>query len=644
MVKRSGNKRGRSGLKQVFLAGCCVTMAGIGPAWSASVSAPGTLSDVLRPPVVPVQDNTQEQPVADAPPADTSEEPVSANDLKAAINAIKERLARQQEGRATTGTSELAAELKNARQTIADLTESLSRLRGERDSILAEMKSLTDELGKRDDRIAGLQGDLAAASTDAKNRISGIEGELATTRAERDSLRGEAAESGRRLENALSEIAELTETVQQARADRDSVEQSLKEARDLATSELTTRDTALADAQSRLADLEAQLSARLGEQDQLNTQLANVRTSLAEQTTAAELKTEEANGLAAQLAERNAQLEERSQQLEQAESRSAELLAQSQQIEREAEGRLRERTQTLTANLEKANERVETLETEIQGLREVATASVAEVETLGQQVLELLEENEVIVSALTEVRASKALLDEELQAARNDVSVYSSDAALLREELARQQNGTVSGELAASGEDGTVARSLAQRSASLPATATKPSMPFAALTSSTSPGMKSGDHPCIMWGLKSGWLPLTEPSPLRACAIPLANIGELSGSQTMIRVCGLFSLSTRETPFRVPPVPKPVTQKSSRTSAKSSRISTAVVLAWVSALAGFSNCRDCHQPCVLASSSAFATIPVPFCAAGVRTTLAPRKRISLRRSTLKFSAIVTTSG
>ena len=30
--------------------------------------------------------------------------------------------------------------------------------------------------------------------------------------------------------------------------------------------------------------------------------------------------------------------------------------------------------------------------------------------------------------------------------------------------------------------------------------------------------------------------------------------------------------------------------------------------------------------------------------AGVSTTLAPRKRSSLRRSTLKFSAIVTTSG
>ena len=33
---------------------------------------------------------------------------------------------------------------------------------------------------------------------------------------------------------------------------------------------------------------------------------------------------------------------------------------------------------------------------------------------------------------------------------------------------------------------------------------------------------------------------------------------------------------------------------------------------------------------------------MPFSDAGVRTTLAPRKRINLRRSTLKFSAIVTT--
>ena len=64
----------------------------------------------------------------------------------------------------------------------------------------------------------------------------------------------------------------------------------------------------------------------------------------------------------------------------------------------------------------------------------------------------------------------------------------------------------------------------------------------------------------------------------------------------------------------------------------------------MSALASFSNWRVRNQPCAAASSAAFFTMPVPRSAAGVRITLAPRKRISLRRSTLKLSAIVTTSG
>ncbi|MEZ5824042.1 MAG: OmpA family protein [Geminicoccaceae bacterium] len=471
MEHRSRTRRGRSGLKTLLLAGCCLTLAGLSPAHSTPLSFAKTLARGPASPIVPVQDSTQ--PAADAAGQESAQaagtqEPVSANDLKAAINAIKERLARQQEGRATTGTSELAAELKNARQTIADLTDSLSRLRGERDSILAEMKNLTEELGRRDDRIAALQTEMASQTADAKTRLGVVEGELETAKSERDALRGEAAEAGRRLENALNEIDDLTETVQQAWADRDAVEQSLKEAREQATSELSTRDTALSDAQAKLADLEAQLSAKLAEQDRLGTEMANVRKALAEQTTAAELQASEAQALTDQLAERDNQLAERAKLLEAAEARGVELLARSQQIEREAEGRLRERTQTLTSNLENANTRVETLETEIQGLREVATASVAEVETLGQQVLDLLQENEVLVSALTEVRASKVLLDEELAAARNDVSVYSADAAQLREEVTKLQNGTAA--TAASGDaagDEAQAQKLAEAQAEI---------------------------------------------------------------------------------------------------------------------------------------------------------------------------------
>ena len=60
----------------------------------------------------------------------------------------------------------------------------------------------------------------------------------------------------------------------------------------------------------------------------------------------------------------------------------------------------------------------------------------------------------------------------------------------------------------------------------------------------------------------------------------------------------------------------------------------------MSAFASFSNWRHRNQPCLSASSTAFASMPLPFQRAGVSTTFAPRKRISLRRSTLKFSAIV----
>ena len=91
-------------------------------------------------------------------------------------------------------------------------------------------------------------------------------------------------------------------------------------------------------------------------------------------------------------------------------------------------------------------------------------------------------------------------------------------------------------------------------------------------------------------------------------------------------------------------MPKPVTQKSSRSPAKSLMISRAVVREWKSAFASFSNCRVRNHPFFFASATAFFTMPVPRSAAGVRTTLAPRNRMSLRRSTLNESAMVTTSG
>ena len=64
----------------------------------------------------------------------------------------------------------------------------------------------------------------------------------------------------------------------------------------------------------------------------------------------------------------------------------------------------------------------------------------------------------------------------------------------------------------------------------------------------------------------------------------------------------------------------------------------------MSALSGVSNWLARNQPFFSASSTALVYIPKPFSAFGVSTTLAPRNRISRRRSTEKVSTIVTTSG
>ncbi len=189
-----------------------------------------------------------------------------------------------------------------------------------------------------------------------------------------------------------------------------------------------------------------------------------------------------------------------------------------------------------------------------------------------------------------------------------------------------------------------VASARASRSASLPSTGTISSTSPAAMASSVSLETKSGLQPCIRCGRKCGWLALGVPSAARGWATPLASTGELSGSAATIRIAGSAALSPRATPSSVPPVPKPETKACTRSPSRSARISLAVVRVCTSAFASFSNWRGRYQPCAAASSIALLSIPVPFSDAGVSTTLAPRKRSSLRRSRLKLSAMTMTSG
>lgn len=86
--------------------------------------------------------------------------------------------------------------------------------------------------------------------------------------------------------------------------------------------------------------------------------------------------------------------------------------------------------------------------------------------------------------------------------------------------------------------------------------------------------------------LRRSWRPCPDLVGTRAAAI---KNGESLGSTAMIWTSGLRSLRTCPTPVTVPPVPMPPTKMSTSPSV-SAQISSAVVLRWISGLAGLANC------------------------------------------------------
>ncbi len=92
----------------------------------------------------------------------------------------------------------------------------------------------------------------------------------------------------------------------------------------------------------------------------------------------------------------------------------------------------------------------------------------------------------------------------------------------------------------------------------------------------------------------------------------------------------------------VPPVPMPATRMSTLPSV-SRQISSAVVLRWISGLAGFLNCCGMkYFGSLLASSVALAMAPPMPSGPGVRISSAPYARSSIRRSLLIVSGMVST--
>jgi len=292
----------------------------------------------------------------------------AANDLQAAIDAIKRRVAEQQEVREGQGQSALATELRSARESIAELTQSLTRLRGERDSLAAELEA---------SRAA--EAALAAEVATLREAEADLQAALATAEGKADA----AAD-------------ELTARLEEAAADLAARERELVEMRQLVDAEAVARQQL----EEQLAAVEAERG-RLADQRAASArQLEGLESELAEARKAAQ-------GLMVELtAER-----ERAAAGETAMAAVEDRLAKAENAGREAAAR------------------AATLENEVTELREVARRSIGEVEALGDTLLAALAENAELATALAETQATRALLESELKAMRLELDSGSQAAA-----------------------------------------------------------------------------------------------------------------------------------------------------------------------------------------------------------------------
>mmetsp|Transcript_3235 Transcript_3235/g.9485 ORF Transcript_3235/g.9485 Transcript_3235/m.9485 type:complete len:300 (-) Transcript_3235:369-1268(-) len=189
------------------------------------------------------------------------------------------------------------------------------------------------------------------------------------------------------------------------------------------------------------------------------------------------------------------------------------------------------------------------------------------------------------------------------------------------------------------------ASSCEAATASAPDTCESSSYKPCSVESSTIFGTKSGVQPCSRCGRKTGCDSFVmEPSVVYSVLMPLYTTGALDGSQSSTFVCGDLSLSTCPTPLIVPPVPYAHTNQSSFSPSIACRISGPVVCRCTHAFASFSNWFGQYQPCFSLRARSVCSMPPNLCAGLVRTTLAPRNRIILRRSIEKASDMTQTKG
>lgn len=305
-----------------------------------------------------------------AQPATPAGPPPTAEQLRQAIEEIRRRLARPPEAQPPAETT-LAGELKAANARIAELNETLARLRAERDALRADLEQA--------------RGDLEQARGENERLGETVKG-----------LDGRAQALERRLTELNDGRARETEQLNAELA-------ALKERAERA-------ERSAGDDARRAAQLEAALAEAKGAGEAALRELAALR----------------------QRAEQAEELSARRQ------GETAALSAKLQALQGELDGARGEaqaaarRSEELATRLQAAEAESARLQREVDELRTIAATSVGELQSLGEQLLRVLADNQTLVQTVEQVRAARELALAELGAARRDAELYAAEAARLR--------------------------------------------------------------------------------------------------------------------------------------------------------------------------------------------------------------------
>jgi chemotaxis protein MotB len=236
---------------------------------------------------------------------------------------------------------------------------------------------------------------IAQEAKAARVQIERLTRSMVDLRRERDALHGELLATQGSVEALQTQLSEAQAQAQAAQGGAAEKVQALQLELDQAKAAQSTLEVQLADAQQQLvgeASARQELTATV---DQLQRQADASGAALA-------AKDRDLAQAAAQLAEQKTE---------------AARLEQALSVAKTLDARLTDEVNRTRAALDAANARSAEIAKEADGLRAVATASVDEVRSLGEQLMDALADNRQLAAALGDLRAGTDLLDSQLDGA-----------------------------------------------------------------------------------------------------------------------------------------------------------------------------------------------------------------------------------